>query len=94
MTVATITSKGQVTIPVDIRRACGLEPGAKVDFVYQPNDRQIIMMPRRKLTLLDLYGSITASPDPDLDPDDGVGQALAEDDERIRTSYNEWLASR
>jgi len=90
MTVATITSKGQVTIPVDIRRACGLEPGVKVDFVYQPDHRQIIMMPRRKLTLQDLAGSITTKPE----PEDAFDRALVEDDERIRTSYNEWMAIR
>ena len=91
MTVATITSKGQVTIPVDIREACGLTAGTKVDFVYLPDNQTIVITPRR-LTLLDLYGSVTASPDPD--PDDDLGQALAEDDARIKASYNEWWASR
>lgn len=33
MTRSTITSKGQTTIPIEIRRLLGLEPGDKVDFV-------------------------------------------------------------
>ena len=30
-----VTSKGQVTIPQDIRRRLGVEPGAEVDFVVE-----------------------------------------------------------
>ncbi|WDD91328.1 AbrB/MazE/SpoVT family DNA-binding domain-containing protein [Burkholderia sp. FERM BP-3421] len=32
MTKATITSKGQVTIPVDVRNELGLESGDRVEF--------------------------------------------------------------
>lgn len=33
MTVATLTSKGQITLPKEIRTALGLNTGDKVDFV-------------------------------------------------------------
>jgi antitoxin PrlF len=33
MTTATITSKGQVTIPSDVRQRLGLESGDRVEFV-------------------------------------------------------------
>lgn len=33
MTQATVTSKGQLTVPVEVRRALGLRPGSKVEFV-------------------------------------------------------------
>ena len=33
MPIATLTSKGQLTLPVSVRNALGLEAGAKVDFV-------------------------------------------------------------
>lgn len=33
MASATITSKGQVTIPVRVREALGLEPGDRIEFV-------------------------------------------------------------
>ncbi len=32
---ATVTSKGQVTIPIEIRRRLGLEQGDTVDFVVE-----------------------------------------------------------
>jgi antitoxin PrlF len=35
MTVATITSKGQITIPSRVRQALGLEAGDRVEFVEQ-----------------------------------------------------------
>lgn len=33
MTTATVTSKGQVTIPIQVRTALGLEAGDRVEFV-------------------------------------------------------------
>ena len=33
MASATVTSKGQITIPVEVRRRLGLHPGSRVAFV-------------------------------------------------------------
>lgn len=33
MTTATMTSKGQITIPVEIRTALGLDAGSRLEFV-------------------------------------------------------------
>jgi antitoxin PrlF len=33
MSVGTMTSKGQITIPVDVRRDLGLHPGSRVAFI-------------------------------------------------------------
>lgn len=33
MTSATVTSKGQVTIPVDVRTKLGLRPGSRLAFI-------------------------------------------------------------
>jgi AbrB family looped-hinge helix DNA binding protein len=33
MSTATVTSKGQITIPADVRRRLGLESGDRVEFV-------------------------------------------------------------
>jgi len=33
MSTATVTSKGQVTIPIDVRQKLGINPGTKVEFV-------------------------------------------------------------
>ena len=35
MATATITSKGQITIPKEVRDALGVEPGDRVEFVAQ-----------------------------------------------------------
>jgi AbrB family looped-hinge helix DNA binding protein len=43
---AKVTSKGQVTIPKNIRAALGLKPGEKVVFIHD-ND-EVIMLPKTK----------------------------------------------
>ena len=39
-----VTSKGQVTIPLDVRRRLGVEPGSEVDFVV---DDDVVRLVRR-----------------------------------------------
>jgi len=43
MSIATLTSKGQITIPVDVRRDLGLDTGSRIDFVRR--DGVYIMIP-------------------------------------------------
>lgn len=49
----TLTVKGQVTIPKQIRDALGLLPGMPVDFAVNPNGEVVILKaqnsPKRKL---------------------------------------------
>ena len=33
MTIATMTSKGQLTVPIDVRQKLGLQAGSRVQFV-------------------------------------------------------------
>lgn len=56
MVRARLTSKGQVTIPVEIRRRYGLETGSEVDFVAETAGPRLV--PLRRRGLLDLYGSL------------------------------------
>ncbi len=37
-----VTSKGQVTIPQDIRRRLGVEPGSEVDFVVDDDAVRLV----------------------------------------------------
>lgn len=37
MSTSTVTSKGQITIPIDVRRSLKLEPGTRVEFVELPD---------------------------------------------------------
>lgn len=49
-----MTSKGQVTIPKDVRDALGLEPGVKLAFV-RVSDREYRLRPRTG-SVEDLFG--------------------------------------
>ncbi len=44
MTTATVTTKGQLTLPKDVRTALGVGPGDRVDFV-QMEDGNFAVMP-------------------------------------------------
>ncbi|MDR1799391.1 MAG: AbrB/MazE/SpoVT family DNA-binding domain-containing protein [Bifidobacteriaceae bacterium] len=90
MALATLTSKGQVTIPAEIRRELGLTEGTKLEFFARP-DNTIEVIPR-KLTLRDLYGILpfpgsavpkakAAAQPPAEDLDQLVGQAVVDHDQ-------------
>ena len=55
--VSTLTSKGQVTIPIQIRRLLGLKPKAKIAFL-QKKDGVHIAVPR--YTLDTIKGAVPA----------------------------------
>ncbi len=40
---ATVTSKGQVTIPKPVRDLLGIEPGSKVEFERAPDGRIVLV---------------------------------------------------
>ncbi|OGR06902.1 MAG: hypothetical protein A2511_16200 [Deltaproteobacteria bacterium RIFOXYD12_FULL_50_9] len=62
--LATVTTKGQITIPMKIRKQYGIHPNDKIDFVVEGD--KIILMPVK--TLRDLRGSVTGlGGDPDLE---------------------------
>jgi len=42
MPIATITSKGQVTIPSSVRAAIGLVPGDQIEFVRESGNKYVI----------------------------------------------------
>ena len=54
MPSAKMTSKGQVTIPIEVRTALGLEPGVLLDF-YQIGDEEFAFTARNK-SIQDLKG--------------------------------------
>lgn len=58
--VTTVTRKGQVTIPVEIRRALGIEEGDKVAFsLLEGADNVIIVRPVRSVVEM-TYGRAAA----------------------------------
>ena len=44
---AKITSKGQITVPVEIRRSLGVEPGDKLRFEPQEGSFRVVRTPMR-----------------------------------------------
>lgn len=54
MATATITSKGQVTIPKKIRDKLGLKPGDKVDF--EVNDKGKLEVSTKTYSIMDTAG--------------------------------------
>ncbi|OGQ86292.1 MAG: hypothetical protein A2512_04940 [Deltaproteobacteria bacterium RIFOXYD12_FULL_56_24] len=59
--LATVTTKGQVTIPVSIRNKYGIHPNDRVDFITE--EERIILLPVK--TLRDFRGAVAGSGDPD-----------------------------
>ncbi|MGA9476007.1 MAG: AbrB/MazE/SpoVT family DNA-binding domain-containing protein [Terriglobales bacterium] len=49
MAVATLTSKGQITIPSRVRRALGLEAGDRLEFVEQAKGQFAIVPANRSI---------------------------------------------
>jgi antitoxin PrlF len=54
MYCSTVTHKGQITIPVHIRNALGIEEGDKVEFIQ--NQEGITLIPFKEKSILDLCG--------------------------------------
>lgn len=56
---ATLTSKGQMTVPIDVRRKLGLVPGDKLRFEFEEDGRLVVLPPRKKTGKMeDLIGCL------------------------------------
>ncbi len=89
MSISTITSKGQTTIPADIRAFLKVGAGDKLMFIPQPDGK--VLLTSKTLDVRELYGCL---PKPKKrvnldDMDDAIAKYLAADDERIKREYNE-----
>lgn len=82
--LTTLTSKGQMTLPKAVRDDLDLRPGDKIDIVKE-GDRYVLRPRNRSAT--EFYGILHRPGEKPLtvkEMDEALGQALAEDDERIR----------
>ncbi|QNM97557.1 AbrB/MazE/SpoVT family DNA-binding domain-containing protein [Chitinimonas koreensis] len=60
MYTATVTSKGQTTIPAELRERLGIEPGTKLVFTVLPDGRVVMRVKNR--SILDLAGMLGSPP--------------------------------
>ena len=57
MATATVTGKGQITIPVEVRQALGLDAGDRVEFVeVEPGRFEILPATRSVAALKGMFG--------------------------------------
>lgn len=84
----TMTSKGQFTLPVEIRQALDLRPGDELRFELT-DDKQLSVAPRRRRSIRELRATLpplTLGRDlTQADIDDAVAGAMNEQEERVRS---------
>ena len=74
MTTATLTSKGQITIPADVRRSLNVQTGDRVEFVQvEPGRFELVAATRSVRELKGLFGK----PDRAVSTDE-MNRAIAE----------------
>lgn len=62
MPVATLTSKGQVTLPVSVRDALGLEAGSKIDFIAEGEGFKVVPVRSKVSSLKGRFAGRVAKP--------------------------------
>lgn len=85
MSVATITSKGQLTLPRDVRDDLNLKEGDRVSF--EKVGESYVLKPQNK-SIMELAGILHRPGEKAMtveQMDEKLGEALAEDDARIRS---------
>jgi len=61
----TITQKGQVTIPAQIRKVLNLKRGDQVKFIVTKK-KEVKMKPAKRFSIMELYGSLKPKVKPKL----------------------------
>jgi AbrB family looped-hinge helix DNA binding protein len=85
MPVATLTSKGQITIPIEVRKKLRLQPGDRIDFILEEGGK--VRLKARKRPLTELLGILKGAGrrPPSVEETKGaVLDAIAGDWRRIR----------
>ena len=78
MTIATMTSKGQITIPAAMRLKLRLAPGSKVDFVENEAGEVVLRPLQGDVRRLRGVVKYDGPPKTLEDMDEAIGQAAAE----------------
>lgn len=74
-----LTSKGQLTIPVELRTLLSLKEGDRLAFVLDENERIIEVQPKIKKSIRDVMGALKTDSSIDvIDVDEAIDQARTE----------------
>jgi AbrB family looped-hinge helix DNA binding protein len=86
--VSTITSRGQVTVPVEIRRRLRLDTPDKISFVL--DDEGNVALRKAKLSVADLRGIVPPLPGRTSDDfEEQIEEAMEDEAARIVASLRE-----
>lgn len=86
MPIATVSSKGQVTIPKEVRERLGIHQGDRIEFVV--DSQGAVSLQPLKRSVRELAGFLHRPGRPAVtlkEMDESVSRRLGEDDERIRS---------
>jgi AbrB family looped-hinge helix DNA binding protein len=86
---ATITAKGQVTVPADIRKAIDGRQGDQLVFVLS-DSKQLTVIPRKRRSIFELRKALPpldlGRPVMQADIDEAITEAMNEQEARVRRS--------
>ena len=87
MATAAVTSKGQITIPIEVREELGLKAGDRIEFVKSEEGKFFIQS--KKGSIMNLRGMFkwTGPPVTIEEMNEAIASHLAEDDARIVKEY-------
>ena len=89
---STMTSKGQLTVPKEIRETLGLKEGTKFSLTIENGN--VVARPKNR-SIMELAGILGKAPNGKSltveEMDEAIGEMLGEDDVRIK---REWTESR
>jgi AbrB family looped-hinge helix DNA binding protein len=91
---AKMSSKGQVTVPAEVREFFALKEGDRVDFYIDQRTRSVRIL-ARNAKLTDLFGLLAHSdrskrPVSQNDIENAITEHVTEKHERISRQWNEW----
>jgi len=84
MSVSTLTTKGQITLPRDVRRALGLAPGDKVDFVAIDGGFKLVALRQDIRALKGRLAGRVESPVTIDEMDDAIARSASEGESENR----------
>ncbi len=88
MATATVTSKGQITLPKEVREHLGLKRGDRVDFSIDPQGDVHVRAAKRHIG--ELFG-FSKRPGAEALPleefNETIARSRADDDERVRSAW-------